>query len=125
MTARVAGRHPDWEDEDMLELMAGPDIGYTDRRIRINPFGAFTTEREGQEVYANADRYLIATAVHEREWIVEAAIPLNALACAVSMGTSGLIASTRSAPASIATDACTVWRKAPSTKYLPLIATGG
>jgi cephalosporin-C deacetylase-like acetyl esterase len=77
VAARVTGRHPDWEDEDILQITAGPDIGYTDRVIRINPFGAFTTEREGQEVYANADRYLIATAVHDREWIVEAAIPLN------------------------------------------------
>ena len=77
VTARVAGRHPDWEDEDILQITVGPDIGYTDRVIRINPFGAFTTEREGQEVYGNADRYLIATAIHGREWIVEAAIPLN------------------------------------------------
>ena len=77
VTARVTGRHPDWEDEDMLQLTAGPDIGYTDRYIRINPFGAFTVEREGQEVYTNADRYLIATAIHDNEWTVEAAIPLN------------------------------------------------
>src|SRR5262245_24252671 len=46
VTARVTGKHPDWEDEDMLQVTAGPDIGYTDRIIRINPFGAFTTERE-------------------------------------------------------------------------------
>lgn len=77
VTARVTGRHPAWEDEDLLQITAGPDIGYTDRFIRINPFGAFTTEREGQEVYANSGRYLIATSIHEREWIVEAAIPLN------------------------------------------------
>ncbi len=75
--ARVAGRHADWEDEDILQITAGPNIGYTDRYIRINPFGAFTTEREGQEVYANADRYRIATSILENEWIVEAAIPLN------------------------------------------------
>lgn len=77
VTARLTGRHPSWEDEDMLEIIAGPDIGYTDRRVRINPFGAFTVEREGQEVYANADRYLIATSVLDNEWIVEAALPLN------------------------------------------------
>lgn len=79
VTARVTGRHPVWEDEDMLQLTFGPEIGYTDRYLRINPFGAFTVEREGQEVYANADRYLIATAIHEHEWIVEAALPLNEL----------------------------------------------
>ena len=77
VTARLAGRHPDWEDEDMLQITEGPDIGYTDRVVRINPFGAFTTQREGQEVYFNDHRYLIATLVGDREWTMEAAFPLN------------------------------------------------
>ncbi|MBS1824206.1 MAG: acetylxylan esterase [Acidobacteria bacterium] len=77
VTARMTGRHPNWEDEDLLEVTEGPAIGYTDRVVRINPFGAFTTAREGQEVYANDHRYLIATHVGEREWTVEAAFPLN------------------------------------------------
>lgn len=77
VTARMTGRHPNWEDEDMLQVTEGPAIGYTDRVVRINPFGAFTTQREGQEVYANDDRYLIATHVGEKEWTVEAAFPLN------------------------------------------------
>ena len=45
ITARVTGLHPDWEDEDMLQITVGPDIGSTDRVVRINPFGAFTTQR--------------------------------------------------------------------------------
>ncbi|MFN7937858.1 MAG: acetylxylan esterase [Bryobacteraceae bacterium] len=77
VTARMTGRHPNFEDEDLLQVTEGPAIGYTDRVVRINPFGAFTTQREGQEVYANDHRYLIATHVGDREWTVEAAFPLN------------------------------------------------
>ena len=77
VTARVAGQHVNWEDEDLLEITAGPDIGFTDRVVRVNPFGAFTIEREGQEMYANTHRYFIAAAMGDREWSVEAALPLS------------------------------------------------
>ncbi|MBL8210167.1 MAG: acetylxylan esterase, partial [Bryobacterales bacterium] len=77
ITARMTGRHPNWEDEDMLQITEGPAIGYTDRVVRINPFGAFTTQREGQEVYPNDHLYLIATHIGDREWTLEAAFPLN------------------------------------------------
>jgi cephalosporin-C deacetylase-like acetyl esterase len=77
VTARVTGRHPDWEEEDMLQITVGPDIGSTDRVVRINPFGALTTQRDGQEVYPNSHRYLVATSVSESEWTLEFAFPLN------------------------------------------------
>jgi cephalosporin-C deacetylase-like acetyl esterase len=77
VVARVTGRHPDWEDEDILQVTFGPDIGFTDRVLKINPFGAFSVVREGQEVYHNSDQYLIATSVGEKEWFVEAALPLK------------------------------------------------
>ncbi|HUQ91922.1 MAG TPA: acetylxylan esterase [Bryobacteraceae bacterium] len=77
ITARMMGRHPNWEDEDMLRIVAGPDIGYTDRMVRINPLGAYSVEREGQVVHANAERYLVATSVNETGWTVEFAFPLS------------------------------------------------
>ena len=77
ITARMVGRNPNWEDEDMLRIVVGPDIGYTDRTVRINPLGAYSVEREGQVVHANAERYLVATSVNEGGWTVEFAFPLS------------------------------------------------
>ena len=77
VTARMTGLNPNWEDEDLLRVTVGPDIGYTDRVIKVNPFGARSIEREGQSVFLNADRYLIATSIGENEWTVEMAVPLN------------------------------------------------
>ena len=65
VTARMTGLNPNWEDEDLLRVTVGPDIGYTDRVIKVNPFGARSIEREGQSVFLNADRYLIATSMGE------------------------------------------------------------
>jgi hypothetical protein len=55
VTARVTGRHPDWEDEDMLQVTFGPDIGFTDRVVKINPFGAFSVAREGRVFFDISD----------------------------------------------------------------------
>jgi len=77
ITARLIGRNPVWEDEDLLRVIAGPDIGYTDREIKINPLGAYSVERNGQLVHPGADQYLVATHIGEKEWIVELGFPLN------------------------------------------------
>jgi cephalosporin-C deacetylase-like acetyl esterase len=96
ITARLIGRNPSWEDEDLLRVVAGADISSTDRIIHINPFGAYSVEKgiyvqsfvldvfpysferpTTQVMYKNMDKYLVAAAIGEREWIVEAAIPLN------------------------------------------------
>jgi len=77
ITARVTGRNPNWEDEDLLKIVAGPDIGYTDREVKINPLGAYSVERNGEFVHLDADQYLVATRVADREWIVELSFPLN------------------------------------------------
>src|SRR6516162_3821684 len=42
ITARLTGRNPSWEDEDRLTILCGPDIGYTDRIVQINPLGAYS-----------------------------------------------------------------------------------
>src|SRR5689334_19667866 len=47
VTARMTGLNPSWEDEDLLRVTVGPDIGYTDRVIKVNPFAAHSIEREG------------------------------------------------------------------------------
>jgi cephalosporin-C deacetylase-like acetyl esterase len=97
ISARLAGINPSWEDEDLLRIVAGADIGYTDRLIEINPLGAYSvekalhdtvtslpvypysTERQTQTVYTGVRKFLVATAVTDNEWTVEAAIPLNEL----------------------------------------------
>src|ERR1035437_4728885 len=37
ITARSFGRNPAWEDEDLIRITAGADIGYTDRVLQVNP----------------------------------------------------------------------------------------
>ena len=77
VTARLTGRNPAWEDEDLLRVVAGPDIGFTDRVVTINPLGAYSVERNGQFVQPGAEKYLVATRIGEKEWTVELAFPLN------------------------------------------------
>ncbi len=77
VTARLIGRNPVWEDEDLLRVVAGPDIGFTDRVVTINPLGAYSVERNGQFVHPDADKYLVASSIGEKEWTVELAFPLN------------------------------------------------
>jgi len=98
ITARLVGRNPSWEDEDLLRIVCGPDIGYTDRILQINPWGAYSIEKAvhvssyyldvypyslerppSQVLYKGAARFLVATSIAEHEWTVEAAIPLNEL----------------------------------------------
>jgi hypothetical protein len=98
ITARLFGHNPSWEDEDLLRILCGPDIGYTDRILQINPWGAYSIEKAlhvaahvldvfpyslekptSQVLYKNASRFLVATSIGEHEWTVEAAIPLNEL----------------------------------------------
>jgi cephalosporin-C deacetylase-like acetyl esterase len=75
--ARALGRNPIFEEEDLLRIKAGPDIGFTDRVLHINPLGAYSVERDRQILPTHAERYLVATSVGEREWSAEVAIPLN------------------------------------------------
>ena len=79
VTARAVGRNPYFEDEDLLRVVAGPDIGFTDREVRINPLGAYSVERQGQLVHPGAEEYLVAARLGENEWTVEMALPLNLL----------------------------------------------
>src|SRR5579862_1109902 len=44
-TARLTGRNPNWEEEDALRILAGANIGYTDRIVQINPLGAYSVEK--------------------------------------------------------------------------------
>ena len=53
VTARLTGRNPSWEDEDRLRILAGADIGYTDRILTINPFGAYSVEKAVPVSYRN------------------------------------------------------------------------
>ena len=103
ITARLIGRNPSWEDEDLLRVLCGSDVGYTDRILQINPWGAYSIEKDlhvasgylavypyslekptSQVLYKNASRFLVATSIGEHEWTVEAAIPLNELSAARS-----------------------------------------
>jgi dienelactone hydrolase len=95
ITARSIGRNPAWEDEDMVKITVGPDIGYTDRILLVNPLGAYGVEkatgvvnrsepvypyedvREADIVYQNIDKFLVASRVGDKEWSVEAAFPLS------------------------------------------------
>lgn len=102
VTARLTGRNPSWEDEDRLRILAGADIGYTDRILTINPFGAYSVEKAvpvsyrneptfpyadewaRDIVYRGAEKFLVAASIGENEWTVEAAIPLNELSAPAS-----------------------------------------
>jgi len=98
ITARLIGRNPSWEGEDLLRILCGPDIGYTDRILQVNPWGAYSVEKAlhvsshyldiypyslekpaSQVVFKGAAKFLVATSIAEHEWTVEAAIPLNEL----------------------------------------------
>jgi hypothetical protein len=98
ITARLIGRNPSWEDEDLLRIICGPDIGYTDRIVQVNPWGAYSVEKAlhvgsgfldvfpyslekptSQVIYKGAAKFLVATSIAEHDWTVEAAIPLNEL----------------------------------------------
>ncbi|HEU0140482.1 MAG TPA: acetylxylan esterase [Bryobacteraceae bacterium] len=97
VTARSIGRNPAWEDEDLLRISAGATIGYTDRVLHVNPFGAYSLERAGHPVWTslsvfpysdereapvvpvNIDKFLVATRVGEKGWTAEIAFPLSEL----------------------------------------------
>ena len=102
VTARLTGRNPSWEDEDRIRILAGADIGYTDRILTVNPLGAYSIEKavpgayrneptfpyadewSRDIVHRNAERFLVATSIGEKSWTVEAAIPLNELSAPAS-----------------------------------------
>ena len=97
ITARSIGRNPAWEEEDLLRITAGANIGYTDRILQVNPLDAYSLEkavpgtrwvesafpysdeREAHIVYQNIEKFLVATRVGEKEWTVEVAFPLSEL----------------------------------------------
>src|SRR5512143_471619 len=51
ITARSFGVNPAWEDEDLLRITAGDNIGYTDRVLQVNPLGAYSLEKAGHVVW--------------------------------------------------------------------------
>ncbi|MGI8958328.1 MAG: acetylxylan esterase [Bryobacteraceae bacterium] len=95
--ARLTGRNPNWEEEDTLRILAGSNIGYTDRIVQVNPLGAYSIEKAVHVSYRNqsifpyadewersvldrdANKFLVATSRSATEWDVEVAIPLNQL----------------------------------------------
>ena len=95
--ARLTGRNPSWEEEDSLRILAGANIGYTDRIVQVNPLGAYSIEKavpvtyrneptfpysdewERSVLYRDADKFLVGVARAENEWDAEVAIPLNQL----------------------------------------------
>jgi dienelactone hydrolase len=97
ISARSVGRNPAWEEEDLLRVTAGANIGYTDRILQVNPLGAYSLEkavpgtrwvdsvfpysdeREAAVVYQNIEKFLVAARVSEKQWTVEAAFPLSEL----------------------------------------------
>ncbi|MFN7924919.1 MAG: acetylxylan esterase [Bryobacteraceae bacterium] len=97
VTARSIGHNPAWEDEDLLRIYAGADIGYLDRTVNINPLGAYSLERSGHPVWKslevfpysdertapvlgiNINRFLVASRIEEKSWTVEVAFPLSEL----------------------------------------------
>ncbi len=96
-SARLTGRNPNWEDEDALRILAGANIGYTDRIVQVNPLGAYSVEKavhaayknvsvmpysdewEREVVYQGIEKFLVAATRGAKEWDVEVAIPLNEL----------------------------------------------
>jgi dienelactone hydrolase len=91
VSARSVGRNPVWENQDTLRIAAG------ERILLVNPFGAYSVEkpgpvvlrseptypysdeREAPVVERNAEKFLVAAALGENGWTVEAAIPLSEL----------------------------------------------
>jgi hypothetical protein len=51
--ARLTGRNPSWEEEDSLRILAGANIGYTDRIVQVNPLGAYSIEKAVPVTYRN------------------------------------------------------------------------
>ena len=97
ISARSFGRNPAWEDEDLIRITGGADIGYTDRVLQVNPLGAYSLEKAGHVVWSslavfpysdereapivarNIDKYLVATRVEGDRWVAEVAFPLGEL----------------------------------------------
>lgn len=97
ITARSFGRNPAWEEEDLLRVTAGANIGYTDRVLQVNPLGAYSLEKAGHVIWKSLDvypysderatavvaqnvgKFLVAARVEEKSWTVEAAFPLSEL----------------------------------------------
>jgi len=95
-TARLTGRNP--------RILAGANIGYTDRIVQVNPLGAYSVEKavgvryrnestypyadewSRDLVYNNIDKFLVASAIRGREWDVEVAIPLSRCTENVDLG---------------------------------------
>jgi hypothetical protein len=91
VAARSAGRNPVSENQDTLRVAAG------ERILLVNPFGAYSVEKPGPLVVTsavpypyedeheapiverNAEQYLVAAAVGENGWTLEAAMPLSEL----------------------------------------------
>ena len=55
ITARSFGRNPAWEEEDLLRVTAGANIGYTDRVLQVNPLGAYSLEKAGHVIWKSLD----------------------------------------------------------------------
>ncbi len=47
ISARSFKRNPAWEDEDLIRITCGADIGYSNRVLQVNPLGAYSLEKAG------------------------------------------------------------------------------
>jgi hypothetical protein len=72
ITARSVGLNPNWEDgEDQHEVHISANLSPSDWILKINPLGAYSLERKGQQVYPEG--FLVAAQSSEHEWSVELA----------------------------------------------------
>jgi cephalosporin-C deacetylase-like acetyl esterase len=86
VTARSIGRNPHWEEgEDVLQVVVRV-YNENDWMLVVGPLGAYSVKWRwtGEtEWYASRpekfDRFLVAAATGEKEWTLEAAIPLDQL----------------------------------------------
>jgi hypothetical protein len=75
VVARSIGRNPHWEEEDLLRIVVG---AYPD--WLVGPFGAYSLETKGSVI--PTERFVAAARIGDKEWRVEAAIPVNTLRAA-------------------------------------------
>jgi hypothetical protein len=77
VVARSIGRNPHWEEEDLLQIVVG---AYPDWSLQVGPFGAYSLETKGSVI--PTERFVAAARIGDKEWRVEAAIPVNTLRAA-------------------------------------------
>jgi len=86
VSARSIGHNPNWEEgEDVFQVVIRV-YNENDRMLTVGPFGAYSVKWRwtGEKDWYTSppeqfDRFLVAAATADKEWRVEAAIPLDQL----------------------------------------------